>query len=300
VRETQQSIQNGQQQTNTYTYKESLELIRQDSVLWTKGSIYPKPGSDILTFPFTFALPPSLPPTHSVKIASCGAEISYFIEAVGNRKGTFKRDHRLGQALTVLGPDPFGASLRGSLSTLPWEERTASEDVRLYFWQEYSSIKVNLKAPQLQNTVPLNTAIPFIINISTLSRPLKREKAKPEKQENFPAPPKWSNIKLELHSHHRVRAKGRSRKFSTTINICQSVPREDRDMADLQIVGETKDRVQVVQGVTYTGTFMVTSTPSFEMSNLGLQVSFWICLLLYGAEVAIARNQADCYSARYW
>lgn len=111
--------------------------------LWSLGNgVYPPPGSDVLSIPFSFTLPTRLLP--SCKYGSYGSKIAhirYFIEAVGQRPGIWRFNERLARAFPVLPPSDQGAELRQAFQRGwegPWCKIVQEDDIRRGIWGERS------------------------------------------------------------------------------------------------------------------------------------------------------------------
>lgn len=134
-----------QQGKNAVTKRETVDLIRQDLTLWTRGSAYPPAGTDILRLPFRFVLNPSQPlPSACFDAYRLNADVVYCIETVGVRTG-LRFNKRLSLPLSVLPPDTNGAALSQELRSgaVPsWRNFEFKKDVRRGIWGAHSKVHV--------------------------------------------------------------------------------------------------------------------------------------------------------------
>ncbi|RPD67562.1 hypothetical protein L226DRAFT_529889 [Lentinus tigrinus ALCF2SS1-7] len=172
------------------TQRETIPLIHSSLDLWTQGSAYPPPGTDILHLPFRFRLPDTLPPSFHYHTRVTSAYVLYELAAVGVRPGMFQFNRRLRMPLAVVPKDTMGGRLRDSMSSLGWRKGEKVEKIRKGLWGDYSTVQVELLLTDMP-VLPLFTDIPFIINVTTTTAPLTRSKADahPESKPIFPAPP---------------------------------------------------------------------------------------------------------------
>ncbi|KAI0691290.1 hypothetical protein C8T65DRAFT_670569 [Cerioporus squamosus] len=193
--------------------RETIPLIYTSLDLWTQGSAYPPPGTDILHLPFRFRLPDNIPPSFHYSGRGKSAYVLYELTAVGVRPGTFQFNRKLRTPLAVVPKDLTGGKLRDSMGSLGWRKCERTEKIRRGLWGEYATAHVELVFPDLP-VLPLFTDIPFIINVTTTTAPLTRAKADahPDNKPIFPPPPAiHSEIDFRLVRHMKVRAKHRSR-----------------------------------------------------------------------------------------
>ncbi|RPD55785.1 hypothetical protein L226DRAFT_431468, partial [Lentinus tigrinus ALCF2SS1-7] len=123
------------------TQRESLPLIHSSLNLWTQGSAYPPPGTDILHLPFRFRLPDSLPPSFHYHT---GVTSAYELIAVGVRPGMFQFNRRLCMPLAVVPKDTMGERLRDSMASLGWRKGEKVEKIRKGLWGDYSTVQVEV------------------------------------------------------------------------------------------------------------------------------------------------------------
>ena len=196
------------------TEHERRELVRQDISLWQKGSIYPPPGSHVLRFPFHFVLPSNLPPSCHHESARGSGLISYMIEAVGVRQGTFTRNRRIAQSISIIPPDPTGAQFRQLLQSTwqgPWQSIQEQDQIRRGLWGAYAKVSLHLSFPAL-DVWPLFTEIPFELKVVTNTKQIKLDDTPADPFEPiFPSPPNHpQHVEFYLRSRTRVSSRLRS------------------------------------------------------------------------------------------
>jgi hypothetical protein len=75
-------------------------VVSSETVLWQKDS-YPEPGVHIIRCPFTFYVPTDAPGSLFLGQPSAHANVSYGLEVIARRPGTFKRNRRVGTMFPV-------------------------------------------------------------------------------------------------------------------------------------------------------------------------------------------------------
>ncbi|KAH9926845.1 hypothetical protein B0H21DRAFT_137373 [Amylocystis lapponica] len=194
---------------NNRALRETHALVRQNCPVWTRGDIYPEPGSHTLQLPFKFRLADDLPPAFVFTGMVNTASINYFLEAVGVRSGVLRMNRRVVQPLAVLPPDVAGSQLRSQLQagwTGPWKTIVRQERVRKGIWGDYANVKMEFSYPAIEQ-FPLFTRIPFTLKIRTVSKPMKPEDTSDNKP-IFPAPPaqpREVQFNLERRTHMQAR-----------------------------------------------------------------------------------------------
>ncbi|KAH9939408.1 uncharacterized protein BXZ73DRAFT_99613 [Epithele typhae] len=152
------------------------QLVRDNLILWTRGSAYPEPGSDVLPVPFSFKLPAQLPPSFLHRTVSCQAAVRYSVTAVGVRRGILHVNKRQCVPLTVIPTDTVGASIKRKNATHSWRTYSKDERIRRGLWGAYSTVSVQLSLPDIL-MLPLSSTIPYTITVTTKSPPLTRAQA---------------------------------------------------------------------------------------------------------------------------
>lgn len=137
--------------TQQFIRQERTEICKESQTVWTKGTIYPSPGSQILRVPFQFNLPVELHPSFEYNAAYKNAIIGYFIEVVGARKGTFNANRRIIRPFAVVRDDPEGASIRSALQKGWSQEWTTTErfaKIRKGLWGGHADVRMEVKYAQ--------------------------------------------------------------------------------------------------------------------------------------------------------
>jgi hypothetical protein len=114
--------------------------------LWTLSSAIPKSDSETLRIPFNFQLPNHLPP--SFYVHGDETQISYSIEAVGGRTGSFSPIWRTGHVFPLIpaATEQEIAAQKHLLSgwTGAWSTFTAGLNVRRGLWGDYSRVDIEV------------------------------------------------------------------------------------------------------------------------------------------------------------
>lgn len=134
---------------NNTTVTQRIVLVQENLSLWTRGTVYPTPGSHTICVPFTFSLPSGIPPAFSSVSFGKHAGIQYFLEVVGVRSGLLKANRRVVRPLAVLPAGRAGIALRSRLQA-GWTGRWKTvihEDskVRKGIWGDYAKVKMEVR-----------------------------------------------------------------------------------------------------------------------------------------------------------
>lgn len=127
---------------------ERIETVRENVVVWTKGSAWPLTGEGVLRLPFEFLLPLNAQPSCKYSGVAREGDVSYFIEAVGVRSGLLSRNRRVSKPFAVVPPDPTGLELRKSLLSGwsgPLNTISKSKNIRRGIWGSYAEIKAEVR-----------------------------------------------------------------------------------------------------------------------------------------------------------
>lgn len=93
--------------------------------------------------------------------------VSYIVVAVGVREGTFHRNRRVAQKISVVPPDPSGAQVRGPLLegwNGRWECVKAEDKIRRGIWGGYGTVQVQVcLLSSLSMSYPPFSLLPSII-----------------------------------------------------------------------------------------------------------------------------------------
>lgn len=126
-------------------YYETVPLINKDETLWRLGDILPPEGSHMLDFPFAFQLPSDLPASYHINVFDTKATISYSIEVVGERSGTFVCNRRIGGGFIVVPPaSPDELAMTDRLAEGwkgPNRIEEAKRHVRRRLWGDYAVVE---------------------------------------------------------------------------------------------------------------------------------------------------------------
>ncbi|PIL37726.1 hypothetical protein GSI_01420 [Ganoderma sinense ZZ0214-1] len=189
--------------------EENHQLLSSVVSVWTRGSAYPQPGTDVLHLPFRFPLPDDLPPSFYFRASEITSSVLYAIETTGVRRGVFKANRKVHTPIAVLPKDDVGVGVRMGLgeraglgSHTGWKNVWAEEKIREGFWGEleHATARVMVSIPDVP-VLPLFTPLPFLITVTTMTAPMTRAKAleHPPDKPIFPTPPqKHSDIDFRL------------------------------------------------------------------------------------------------------
>ncbi|KIP10197.1 hypothetical protein PHLGIDRAFT_22411 [Phlebiopsis gigantea 11061_1 CR5-6] len=280
-----------QQGQNQVTRRQREDLARETVSLWQKGGAYPPPDSHTLVLPFRFQLPSNLPPSCSFGGYHWSATIGYALEAVGERSGLhFNR--REFASFPVLPANPEGAGLRSFMTMEGWHggwttlERRA--EIRRGIWGDYSEVKAILVLPALE-AFPIQTPIPFSLNIVTITKAMKQDDIK-EGEPIFPAPPTLpKDLEFEMNRRVYVYARGWSRTsddsaiarlggFGESIVPQYSANVQFEPMDKVWIPSqdshdEKKRKGQWKQETTVKSVFVITQPPAFSTTTINTSYS---------------------------
>lgn len=116
--------------------------------LWDQGSAFPEPGSHVLSFPFQFELPESLPPSFHCWAYHRHATIAYSLEVVGEWLRFFRLNRRIRRLISVVPAASQNQLLAKETLMLgwtgPWKDITHEEKLRQGIWGEYSHARVKV------------------------------------------------------------------------------------------------------------------------------------------------------------
>ncbi|KAI0355530.1 hypothetical protein OH77DRAFT_1425040 [Trametes cingulata] len=211
------------------TDKQTIHLVRDDASIWTRGTVYPLPGSDTLRVPFCLQLPPDLPPSFHYRAGDKSASIMYSVTAVGVRPGAFHFNRRVRQPLALVQKaDGAGIKAREELATLAstgaeptWRTGSQEEKIRRGLWGDYATVEVRCLIPDI-SPLPLFVPIPFVIKVKTITPPLTRAKADahPPDKPIFPPPPSsYGMLEFKLKRKIFVRTHVFNDRASTDVHL---------------------------------------------------------------------------------
>ncbi|KAJ6451701.1 hypothetical protein C8R47DRAFT_299037 [Mycena vitilis] len=172
-------------------HKQTVPLFTENQDLWTGSAS----AQNVLSFPFRFTLPGSLPPSFCCgKYSPPDATIRYSLEAIGERAGKFHRNRRVRKIFPVM---PVASEqellIKETLRqgwTGRWNVTEKHEKVRTGIWGDYSHVNATLSLPELAS-FPVATPIPYTLHIVTETKALDRSDRPEDKHGKplFPAPP---------------------------------------------------------------------------------------------------------------
>ncbi|KAI0355527.1 hypothetical protein OH77DRAFT_333492 [Trametes cingulata] len=277
---------------NNSTRSNFIQLVRDDASVWTRGTVYPPPDSDIIRVPFRLQLPPGLPPSFHYSARPAKASVIYSLTAVGVRPGAFKSNRRIQQPLAVVPRDDVGVNVREQLAALaaagaepPWRTEVKQKRIRRGIWGDYATVKVQWSIPNM-SPLPLFVPIPFMIRIDTTSPPLTRAKADahPPDKPIFPPPPSsYSMLEFKLVQDLYLRAQWYTYTPSNDVSVFTLAPgvTADMDVAEKRWVwaeGEGTGNDDLVQNpdakgvwmqrATFRGTFQLSCPPTFVLDDI--------------------------------
>ncbi|KAI0832908.1 hypothetical protein BC628DRAFT_1415138 [Trametes gibbosa] len=285
------------------THTQTIPIVRDDASLWSRGVVYPPPGTDILRLPFRLHLPPNAPPSFQSSGFNRSSAIRYAVTAVGVRPGLLHANRRISLPLVVVPADGAGVVAREKLAAIAasggayeWNAAYKEEKIRRGLWGEYSTVQVHLFLPSIP-VYPLYTPIPFIIKIKSISAPLTRAKADalpPDKPAFPPVPSAYEMLEFKLYSNLFIKARGYTERWSPDIMVFarsagsafdidiperQWVPQSGAE--EKEVGGPRPDTKGTwVQQATFRSTFLLDCPPTFWIDIiqcqylLGLKVPF--------------------------
>ncbi|KAF7333460.1 Arrestin-N domain-containing protein [Mycena venus] len=224
----------------------SVTLIREKQSLWTAGSAFPEPGSQILSCHFQFQLPETLPPSfHSSDSSFHAGVISYSLEAVAEKHGRFRANHQVRRLFSVV-PAASSDQLLAKESlrdgwTGKWRGIKQEKKMRNGIWGDYSHAHAILSIPDLPS-YPINTPIPFRLQISTETKLVHRSD-RPEKHGKplFPAPPTYlSQVKGTLRRVTEIIVRDKTRHQTNTFDLPLTQGLENAEMERVRLLWDTQ------------------------------------------------------------
>lgn len=264
--------------------QEHHRLVDLKLSVWTRGSAFPPPGSHFLILPFQFELPYGLPPSIVQAVIGGKADIVYKVEAIGVRSAVLHSNLRTSLHIAVVPPDPNGIQLRSNLEAGwngHWTTATEHKKMRRDFWGAYAEVKMEFVRPMLPG-IPLFTKIPFIVSITTWSKPTKHDD-----EHTWPVlPTEPRQVRFELRQ--RVAISAQARQNTPGVRV---LPLGDVWDCPRHVKTETSEREWIPtttdptvgcwkQEVAFGSVFKLKCTPSFNESylivhhHLHLQVNF--------------------------
>ncbi|OBZ65059.1 hypothetical protein A0H81_14949 [Grifola frondosa] len=195
------------------SFFEYTSLVRENAPIWSRGTVYPTPGTHLLRVPFSLNLPAGLPPSFHFRAFQRTASVRYSIQLVGVRPGSFRINRRIRRPLAVVPTDPAGALVSSALRLGwlgPWRTAECQDKIRKgLLWGDYAHVKAELTLPAV-DVLTLFAPIPLTITVTTTTAPTKHRDAESSTSSKpiFPAPPAApTDLELTLHRRVHIRAK---------------------------------------------------------------------------------------------
>ena len=139
---------------NKHLYEDKQQILSSLFFVWTRGSAYPPPGTDILRLPFRFPLPDGLPPSFHFHTWEINSSVLYAIDTTGVRRGKFKVNKKIHTPIMALPKDDVGVGVRMGLgegvgpgSYTRWKNVWAEEKIRKGLWGEHATARVMVRLP---------------------------------------------------------------------------------------------------------------------------------------------------------
>jgi len=210
--------------------RERIETARENVSVWTRGSAFPPPGSQVLRVPFQFELPIDVQPSCQYSGFYKHAHVGYSIEAVGVRPGKFIFNRRVMKPFPVVAPDAAGAGIKRSLTPMwcgDWTSIKRSDNIRRGLWGGYSNVKMELQIPAI-NIFPLFTPIPITLQVTTLTKQMKFDESGENASEAmFPAPPLHAKeVDFSLRRYYHLNAQEWTASGSETVSYLGGMGKE--------------------------------------------------------------------------
>ena len=139
--------------------------------IWRKGAAYPAPGDNVLKLPFSFELPPRLPPSSHYQTANEFATVAYSLKIVGVRPG-LHFNKRIVRPIPVLPWNVGGAELSQQLRMGwlgEWRYTQFVKSVRKGLWGDYSRVTA-----MVSFFVPRSRRCDFIVHLREPSHRVTR------------------------------------------------------------------------------------------------------------------------------
>ncbi|KAJ7640784.1 hypothetical protein DFH06DRAFT_1215230 [Mycena polygramma] len=274
---------------STENHRQTISLLDLVLALWSPGSASPEGGSGILSIPFQFQLPENLPPSFHCNASPHGGEISYCLEVVGNRHGSFRANRRLRQLLWIV-PAATQSQLLAKESLRQglvesWRDIKHEQRLRRGIWGEYSRAWATLSIPNLRS-FPVATPVPYSFHVVTETKTVDRS-VRPEDKHGkplFPAPPTEATMPTRvLRRRTTIRVSDRSRDLeesfalrrlnnqSSNVHVDEPVwiPKDRKD--------EKKGRGVWKRAVRFESTLTLAFTPTFSTETID-----WVYTLQFG------------------
>ncbi|RPD55390.1 hypothetical protein L227DRAFT_510130 [Lentinus tigrinus ALCF2SS1-6] len=128
------------------TERETVPLAELSRVLWTYGSQYPPPDSDILRLFFSFQLPDDIPPSFLDSGSGGASAVLYSITTTGVRPGALAKPWKQYTPIMVVSRDEASSILTQPLHSpdFTWRTEHKEKKVRKGLWGDYATVKIEV------------------------------------------------------------------------------------------------------------------------------------------------------------
>lgn len=130
---------------------ETIETVRKDVVVWTKGSAGPPTDEGVLRLPFRLRLDNDVEPSCKYSDLAREGDVSYVIAVFGKRNGSLASYWSVVRPFAVVPPDYPGLQLRRSLLSGwsgPVRTISKSNNIRRGMWGSYAKSKAEVRLSQ--------------------------------------------------------------------------------------------------------------------------------------------------------
>ncbi|KZS88967.1 hypothetical protein SISNIDRAFT_489624 [Sistotremastrum niveocremeum HHB9708] len=280
------------------TFYGKNEFLSQSLSIW-RSSDHPSPSNEVVQYPFSFTIPSdhSLPPSHAFQSSSHQAKgsVQYHVKVTGKKAAWYKSNVRLYGPFPFLPFDDNGygngrREMKGVQTRVVREEMSMRKGL---LFGGHAKVLVEVSLPDLPS-LPRFTPIPISIHITAFSKPLPHSSSSDPSSFTFPLPPTSpSDIEFILLQKTFVNAKGNTEKRTTEFSgvggfgkagkALESVVRVDRGERPDVRVGEVVwidegggggKEGRWSQDVTFSSTFELCGSPSFDMGILEMHYMF--------------------------
>ncbi|TFY53331.1 hypothetical protein EVJ58_g9511 [Rhodofomes roseus] len=262
--------------------RKNIDFLQHILPVWKRGQAYPPPGSDVLPLPFNIPLRPDLPPSASLHARRLRGSIKYTLHAIGDRPGLLKFNKEVKQYVTVQPNGTVSEPVQTRLGNHdwdgPWTTIRASKHVSKYvLWGEHADVDVRLTVPAI-DAVPLRTAIPFTLSVTTLSKPHPRD----YEGQLWPSPPcQPEAYDFVLKEDVFLRIGTPTKKKTGSISLRQPPRPMHFEPAKKEWIAATGGQGQWKQEITMKSSIRLECPPTFTFTwegKIRLAISYRLCV----------------------
>ncbi len=285
---------------------ETIPLFDLSRMLWTNGSEYPPPDSDVLRLFFRFQLPDDIPPSLLDRTGPGGvAGVLYSLTTVAVRAGRFTKPWKQHTAIVIVPRDDVSPLLTQSLVTdaFAWRTGHKSKQVRRALWGDYATVRIEVRLPTSNSdsedlpsvttvrqlsipdvpVFPLFTPVPFKVDVKTTTAKLTRRiptdgRADTGPMQIFPTPPAdASQFAFQLVRRTTVRVQKREETIQsvTACTPCEhvgvNVPSKEwvpmPDAPGWSHLSSNQERGVWVQRAQYSSKLVFNVPPTFSIGD---------------------------------